>query len=88
MRRAIDKQEVRKWLSGQRAAGERLAQERVQFLVSLTYERSIEIYLGLCGVMAGDQRETPSPVLLAVRQAVLRLNGANGRWMSCKLPLK
>ena len=47
MRQVLDKQAVKDWLSGQQAAATRTEDERVRFLLTLTPERSLEIYLDL-----------------------------------------
>lgn len=80
MPRALDRQAVRDWLSGQRAAAERIAAERVRFLLSLAPERSLQVYLELCGLGAGEPPKAPSPVLLTMRRALSRLEeGAKRR---------
>jgi hypothetical protein len=73
MRRGLDRQAVREWLSGQRASGRVIREERVKFLLSLTPDRSLEIYLALAAAGQREPRERPSAVLLAMRRAVARL---------------
>ena len=75
MSRALDKQAVRQWLSGQRAATERIEVERAASLASLPPKRSLQIYLELWSLCGGKCSETPSPLLLAMRRALSRLEG-------------
>ena len=70
MEAKLDTKEVREWLSGQRAAAERVRAEHVSFLLSLTQERSLELYLDLAS--QSSRRKTPSPLLVAMRQALAR----------------
>ncbi len=74
MSKVLNKREVRAWLAGQNAATARTKSERTSFLISLTPERSLQIYLALKTVHTQEQRQTPSPLLWAMRQAVARLN--------------
>jgi len=67
MSRALDKQAVRQWLSGQRAAAERIEVERAASLASLPPKRSLQIYLELWSLCGGKCSKTPSPLLLAMR---------------------
>lgn len=76
MPRILDRQAVQAWLSGQRAAAGRIQAERTSFLLSLTPERSLEVYLELWRFSAGDPPKAPSPVLLAMRRALSRLEEA------------
>jgi len=69
----LDGQVVRDWLAGQRAAAERIAAERVRFLLALTPERSLQTYLELWNLRAGEQLRPLSPLLLAMRRALARL---------------
>jgi len=69
----LDGQAVRDWLAGQRAAAERIAAERVRFLLALTPKRSLQTYLELWNLRAGEQLRSPSPLLLAMRRALARL---------------
>ncbi|MDD3493283.1 MAG: hypothetical protein PHZ19_07320 [Candidatus Thermoplasmatota archaeon] len=64
---------MREWLSGQRASAKVIQEERVKFLVSLTPDRALEIYLGLATAGQGEPSQRPSPVLLSMRRAVARL---------------
>ncbi|MGY4707507.1 hypothetical protein ACVNPS_07145 [Candidatus Bipolaricaulota sp. J31] len=73
MPRALDRQAVRDWLSGQRAAAEHIATERVRFLLSVAPERFLQIYLELCALDAGEPPKSPSPVLFAMRRALSRM---------------
>ncbi|MFQ6117003.1 MAG: hypothetical protein ACE5LQ_01915 [Candidatus Bipolaricaulia bacterium] len=69
----LDGQAVRDWLAGQRAAAERIAAERVRFLLALTPERSLQTYLKLWNLRAGERSQSPSPLLLAMRRALAHL---------------
>ena len=75
MTRALDKQAVLDWLSGQRAATERIEVERAASLASLPPKRSLQIYLELWSLCEGKCSKTPSPLLLAVRRALSRMEG-------------
>lgn len=68
----LDRAAVKAWLSGQRRVQEVLQRERVQFLLSLTPSRSLEIYLGLAEAGSRSPGDGPSPVLLALRGALAR----------------
>jgi hypothetical protein len=50
-----------------------IREERVRFLLSLTPDRSLAIYLTLAAAGQREPSERPSPVLLAMRRAVARL---------------
>ena len=69
MRQVLDKQAVKDWLSGQQAAAARTEDERVRFLLTLTPERSLQIYLDLWDSGERAQTAWPSPLLMAIRQA-------------------
>ncbi|WP_456333271.1 hypothetical protein [Fervidibacter sacchari] len=71
MAQTLDAEEVRKWLEGQREAEKVIHKERVKFLLSLTPEKSLEIYLSLSRLGYKDRRE-PSFVLLKMRQCLAR----------------
>ena len=73
--RALDGQAVRQWLSGQRAAAERIETERAAFFAFLSPERSLQIYLELWSLCGGKCSETLSPLLLAMRRALSRMEG-------------
>ena len=80
MSRALDRQAVRQWLSGQRAAAERIGAEDASFLVALSPQRSLQIYLELWNLSGEKCSRAPSPLLLAVRRALSRLEeGAKRR---------
>ena len=69
MAQTLDAEEVRKWLEGQREAEKVIHKERVKFLLSLTPEKSLEIYLSLSRLGYKNRRE-PSFVLLKMRQCL------------------
>ena len=79
MVQTLDAKEVREWLEGQKEAEKVIRRERVKFLLSLTPEKSLEIYLSLSRLGYKDRRE-PSFVLLKMRQYLERLAERN----SCK----
>lgn len=80
MSRMLNRQAVQDWLSGQKAAAERLECERARFLISLTPERSLQIYLELARVYTSSLPKAPSPLILAMRQILSRLEeGAKRR---------
>ncbi|RMF93130.1 MAG: hypothetical protein D6736_02250 [Nitrospinota bacterium] len=72
MSKTLNKQAVARWLVDQQALAERIQAERVAFLLSLTPERSLRIYLGLQD-FTSYRRDVPSPVLVAMRQALCRI---------------
>jgi len=69
MAQTLDAVEVRKWLEGRREAEKVIRKERVKFLLSLTPEKSLEIYLSLSRLGYKNRRE-PSFVLLKMRQCL------------------
>ena len=75
MPKALDRQAVLYWLSGQRAATERIEVERAASLASLPPKRSLQIYLELWSLCGGKCSKTPSPLLLAMRRALSRMEG-------------
>ncbi|MCS7187511.1 MAG: hypothetical protein RMK89_11245 [Armatimonadota bacterium] len=68
----FDREEAKRWLEGQRAANEIIKRERVQFLLSLTPEKSLAIYLSLWEANYKIPKE-PSFVLMKMRQCIERL---------------
>ena len=79
MARILDKEKVRAWLRGQDAAARQIRSERTAFLLSLTPEQALKIYLGLKEVSTSGHPERPSPLTLAMRQAIARLDKARER---------
>jgi len=77
MSRVLNRDAVKNWLSGQRAAAARIEVERAFFLLSLTPERSRQIYLELYRYGAKEPPRTPSPVLLAIRYALSRFEAGH-----------
>ncbi|MFN3421827.1 MAG: hypothetical protein ACK40X_08910, partial [Armatimonadota bacterium] len=67
--KSFDLSEARRWIEGKRAASERIQKERVQFLLSLTPEKSLDIYLALWQTNYNIRRE-PSFVLLKMRECL------------------
>ncbi len=70
---ALDRSAVRAWIAGQRAAEERLLHERVRFLLHLSPERSLQIYLGFWALRPSWPSTQPSPLLWSMREAIARL---------------
>ncbi|HET6455907.1 MAG TPA: hypothetical protein VFI02_15995 [Armatimonadota bacterium] len=66
----LDKNEVRKWLEGQKAAEREIARERARYLRNLTPEESWRIYLSLKEISPDDPHAGPSPMLMAVRKVL------------------
>lgn len=79
MRQALDKQAVKDWLAGQRAAAKRVKTERVRFLLTLTPKLSLQIYLDLWNQVARVQHASPSPLLVAMRRVLARAAQEKGR---------
>jgi len=69
MAQTFDAEKVRKWLEGQREAEKFIRKEQMKFLLLLTPEKSLEIYLSLSRLGYKDRRE-PSFVLLKMRQCL------------------
>ncbi len=67
----LDPSEAKQWVEGQRMAQEIIERERVQFLLSLTLEKSFAIYLALWGTNYNIRKE-PSFVLMRMRQCIKR----------------
>jgi len=70
-----DEKEVRRWLRDQKAAARRIEEEKTDFLLRLTPEESLRIYLSLPRDDVRENPAEPSPLLWAMRQAVRRLEG-------------
>ncbi len=72
--------EAKRWVDGQRAAQEIIKRERVRFLLSLTPEKFLAIYLALWQANYNIRKE-PSFVLSRMRQCIKRwaekFEGAN-----------
>jgi len=65
--------EVKKWLRGHKVAMQWVEEERARFLLQLTPQESLRIYLSLQNpVKDGRNRAEPSPLLWKVRQALER----------------
>jgi hypothetical protein len=66
--------EVKRWLRGQRMGAKKVEEERIHFLLHLTPEESLRIFLSLLPGTARDGRNLtkPSPILWAMRQALRR----------------
>jgi hypothetical protein len=69
---SLDKEKVKQWLEGQKEAEKIIERERVNFLLSLTPQRSLEIYLSLTGSGYKNRRE-PSFLLFQMRHSLHRL---------------
>ncbi|MFO8034078.1 MAG: hypothetical protein R6U88_02795 [Candidatus Bipolaricaulota bacterium] len=75
MKRPLDEQAVRRWISDQRAAQERILSERVRFLLELSPEKALRLYLSLWASTTPASRikhDRPSPLLLSMRRAMTR----------------
>ncbi len=70
MKQGLDEQAVRRWISDQRAAQERIQGERVRFLLDLTPEKALAVYLSLWASATPVKHERPSPLLMAMRRAL------------------
>lgn len=66
----LDREEVHRWLRGQRAAAALMERERVQYILSLTPTRSLALYLELKRVTPIPEAGRPSPLLWLMRQAL------------------
>lgn len=66
--------EVKRWLQGQKVAMEKVEEERFHFLLQLTPEESLRIYLSLQQGNTGDGWSVPepSPILWAMRRTLER----------------
>jgi hypothetical protein len=76
MKQPLGAKAVREWLEGQEEAEKVIRRERVKFLLSLTPEKSLELYLSLSRIGYKARRE-PSFVLLKMRQCLERLAEKN-----------
>jgi hypothetical protein len=72
MKQPLDAKAVREWLEGQEEAEKVIRRERVKFLLSLTPEKSLELYLSLSRIGYKARRE-PSSVLLKMRQCLEKM---------------
>ena len=73
MAKELDKRQVKRWLRDQKAAARRIEEEKTDFLLCLTPEESLRIYLSLPRDDVHEDAAEPSPLLWAMRQAVRRL---------------
>jgi|Deesub1362B_J571_1020462.scaffolds.fasta_scaffold00983_7 hypothetical protein len=73
MPKVLNKKDVQDWLIGQNAAAERIKSERVSFLMSLTPENSLQIYLELKRLGSGERSQAPSRLIWAMRRAIAQL---------------
>jgi len=70
--KSFDLSEAKRWVEGQKAANEIIKRERVRFLLSLTPEKSIALYLALWQANFNPRKE-PSFVLMKMRQCIEKL---------------
>jgi len=70
---ALDRSAVRAWVAGQQAAEDRLLRERDHFLLHLSPERSLQIYLGFWALRPSWPPTQPSPLLWSMREVIARL---------------
>ena len=68
----LDREQVNRWLEGQRAAEEYRVRERTRWLCALSTEQSLRIYLSLAESAPIGPGESPSPVLSAMRKAAAK----------------
>lgn len=76
-RGTLDPDAVRAWVRGQEAVQSVIEEQRRQRLRTLNAEASLLLYMALLGFPSpGRPRTEPSPVLMAMRKAVERLQAA------------
>jgi len=69
----IEAREVRKWLKGQELGARRIERERRAWLANLDAEEALRLYLDLvASAPAATESREPSPLLLAMREALAR----------------
>ncbi len=73
MAKELDKRQVKRWLWDQKVAARRIEEEKTDFLLRLTPEESLRIYLSLPRHDVRENPAEPSPLLWAMRQAMRRL---------------
>lgn len=79
-RDTLDHDAVRAWVRGQEAAQSIIEEERRQRLRDLDPEASLRLYMALLSFPSPRRRWTePSPVLMAMRKAVERLQAVMGK---------
>jgi len=66
-------QDARLWAEGQQRAEKISAEERRRRLAQLDQKSALRIYLGLAAGVVWPDQDKPSPLLIAMRQAVSRL---------------
>lgn len=72
-RPTLDRAAVQEWLSDQRAMDERIETERVRFLLALTSEQSLRLYLDCLSSQPATEWHRPaSPLLMAMRRALAK----------------
>jgi len=72
----LNKQDVLNWIKGQKAAEEINRQDRVKFLLKLTPEQSLKIYLQL-NQFGKHEYQYPSPLLVAMRELLKRYTASH-----------
>ncbi len=70
---ALRREEVRRWLQGQKEAGKRMEQERIRWLRTLRQEEALKVYLDLVASRPPQGETLPSPLLWFMRKAVGKL---------------
>jgi len=72
--RGLDPEAVRQWLTNQEAAGRIIEEERERWLAQLDEGEAEQLYRDLVSLPQAEKREKePSPVLLAMRRCLERL---------------
>jgi len=71
-RSTLDRSAVQEWLSDQRAAASRIETERVYFLLTLTPERALDLYINYYRLPEAKQNKSVSPLLMAMRRALAK----------------
>jgi len=71
---------VKRWLQDQQAARQKVQEERVRFLLNLTSEDALRLYLALPQANTGRKdAPEPSPLLWVMRQALARYRRVKAR---------
>jgi hypothetical protein len=78
LKKQIDKERVKEWLVGQKEAEKIIQRERVNFLLSLTPQRSLEIYLSLSH--SGYKNRSEPSFLLKMRKCLKSLTEKRGEF--------
>jgi hypothetical protein len=77
LKKQIDKERVKEWLEGEKEAEKIIQRERVNFLLSLTPQRSLEIYLSLSH---SGYKNRSEPSFLKMRKCLKSLTVKRGEF--------